>query len=88
MYGFQGMHSSSKEVNELVDAFADLYERSNVRFISPYDASTALYSMQGLSSNVPSSRRLLSLIAASVESVKGKYVYMIYMFGCVCTCDT
>jgi hypothetical protein len=76
MYGFQGMHSSSKEVNELVDAFADLYERSNVRFISPYDASTALYSMQGLSSNMPFSRRLLSLIATSSESVKGKYAYV------------
>jgi hypothetical protein len=37
-------------VNELVEVFADLYERSDVHFATPYDASTALYSMQGESS--------------------------------------
>jgi hypothetical protein len=47
MYGFQGMHSSSKEVNEFIAVFADLLERSNVQFATSYDASTALYSMQG-----------------------------------------
>lgn len=36
-------------VNELVEAFAELYERSDVHFSTPYDASTALYSMQGRS---------------------------------------
>jgi hypothetical protein len=73
MYGFQGMHSSSKEVNEFIGVFADLLERSNVQFATSYDASTALYSMQGLSGAVPSNKRLLGLIAGSLNSVQGKY---------------
>ena len=73
MYGLQGMHSSSKEVNELISAFGDLYERSDIHFTTSYDASTALYSMQDLSSTVPSSRRLMSLIASSISTVQGRY---------------
>lgn len=41
-----------------------------MHFTTPYDASTALYSMQGLSSSVASSRRLMALISTSMESVK------------------
>jgi hypothetical protein len=48
MIGLQGMHSSALEVRDLVDALADLYGRSGVQFLSSYDASTALYSMQGI----------------------------------------
>ena len=71
-------------VNDLVEAFGDLYSRSNVHFTTPYDASTALYSMQGLSSNVASSRKLMALIATSMESVKVGYVvcctlYTVYL---------
>lgn len=47
MYGFQSMHSSVSEANELIEKFAELYERSDVHFLSAYDASTVLYSMQG-----------------------------------------
>lgn len=45
-FAFLRTHSLTV-VNELVEAFADLYERSDVHFGTPYDASTALYSMQG-----------------------------------------
>ena len=45
-FAFLRTHSLTL-VNELVEAFADLYERSDVHFGTPYDASTALYSMQG-----------------------------------------
>jgi hypothetical protein len=48
MIGMQGMHSSASEVRALVDALADLYARSDVQFLSSYDASTVLYSMQGI----------------------------------------
>ena len=60
-------------MNDLVEAFGDLYSRSDVHFTTPYDASTALYSMQGLSSSVASSRRLMALISTSMESVKVQY---------------
>ena len=73
MYGLQGMHSGSREVNDLITAFGDLYERSDIHFTTSYDASTALYSMQDLSSSVPSSRRLMSLIASSISTVQGRY---------------
>ena len=46
LFAFLRTHSQTV-VNELVEAFADLYERSDVHFGTPYDASTALYSMQG-----------------------------------------
>ena len=49
MFGLQGMYSSSSEVNEMVEAFADLFERSKVQFTNSYDMSTALNSMQGQS---------------------------------------
>ena len=66
------MYSSSSEVNEMVDAFADLFERSRVQFTSSYDMSTALNSMQGLSSNAPSTRRLMALVSKALSTVNGR----------------
>ena len=74
-------------MNDLVEAFGDLYSRSDVHFTTPYDASTALYSMQGLSSSVASSRRFMALISTSMESVKVRYrIYRMLLYDTICNC--
>ena len=55
----------------MVEAFADLFERSRVQFTNSYDMSTALNSMQGLSSNAPSTRRLMTLVTKALSTVTG-----------------
>ena len=73
LFGLQNMYSSSREVVEMLDALSDLFERSKVTFTSPYDVASVLYSLQGMNSNSPSTRRMLRLLKTAMSSMKGKF---------------
>ena len=75
LIGLQSMRYSSVEANKLVEAVADLIERSpkGVLFRTAEQASMSLYGIQGMGSVTPEARQLLSKFPHLMSSLRREF---------------